>query len=93
MANDLLIIETMISEALQQAIGDPMTAGLITLFLFIIIMAVLKLDLSVALIILVPLIFVLAAAGLFEWWVMLFVLFAMGIIIWLAIKKASLTQR
>lgn len=93
MANDLMIIQEMISESFQQAIGDPMTTGLIVLFLFIIIMAVLKLELSVALIILVPLIAVMVTAGLFERWVFIIILFILGFIIWTAVKKAFLTQR
>ena len=93
MANDLLTIETMISEALQQAIGDPVIAGMIVLFLFIIIIAVLKLDINVALVILIPLIFVLATAGLLPGWLAFLTVIIAGYIIWLALKKATLTQR
>lgn len=80
-------LEELIGQALGSTIGDPLVLALVCLFFFVILIVVVGMDLTVGLMVLIPLIVMLTAYQSFPQWILLLVAFGCGGIIYLAVRQ------
>jgi hypothetical protein len=79
-------MEQFISSGVKMIIGDGVTLALVLLFFFILLVVFARLDLTVGLIVLIPLVLILAAYQGFPAWLVLIIAFGMVFIVYLAAK-------
>jgi hypothetical protein len=80
-------LQSLISGLFRGVIGSNILLGIIILVAFVVLAVFSGAELSVGLVILVPLLFLLVAAGLLPNWVIMFVAFGVGIIIYMAYRS------
>jgi len=84
---DITTIEYLIGDAIGQTIGDPTLVGLVGLALFVILIVFSGMDLTVGLLILVPVIVLFSGAGILPYWLIYLAFLALGLIAAMAVKK------
>lgn len=80
-------LQSLVSGLFRGVIGSNILLGIIILVAFVVLAVFSGAELSVGLVILVPLLFLLVAAGLLPNWVIMFVAFGVGIIIYMAYRS------
>ena len=80
-------LESGISLMIQQLLGSSELTGVFVLFFFVIVMVFFGMDLSVGMIILIPLVTILTVYGYFPVWLFGLIMLGVGAIIYIAFKN------